>query len=154
MNCTNAEHLSLGEFWGNEQTRSIVLHDRFDQHLDTHTISCFKKDDECRHIHPFGSRLDHADFYEDESAQEVFYHSLDGKVTSENRFTLLLHRPQGCQYLNTHNTVISDVLNCNNNIQTGDSGQTFYQTVYTLKSNTKADTKPRDLVANQVCRQL
>ena len=72
----------------------------------------------------------------------------------EDRFLLQLHHPQGCQYLNTHNTTISDVVNCNNNIQTGDSGQTFYQTVYTMKTNIKDDAKPRDLVANQVCRRL
>ena len=65
-----------------------------------------------------------------------------------------LTRPQACQYINTHNVTISDVINCNNNIQTGDLGQTFYQTLYTAKNTFKDDVKPRDLVASQVCRRL
>ena len=90
MNCTGAERDSFRKFWGNTKTRNIVLHDRFGQHLDMHTSSCFKKGDECQNFHPFKIRLNDADLYEDDTAQKVFYHSLDEKVTSENCFTLLL----------------------------------------------------------------
>ena len=154
MNRNNDSRQALGNFWGSKKVRDIVLHDKFDQHLYTHAKSCQKKGDECRFLFPFMTRTDNTRMYCDSSSKSVEHHCLDGSVSTECRFSLELNRPQACQYINTHNVTVSDVINCNNNIQTGDSGQTFYQTLYTAKNTTKDDAKPRDLVANQVCRRL
>ena len=84
----------------------------------------------------------------------VTRHTLDGQVTKEDRFVVEIERPQGCQYMNVHNVTLSQVFTCNTNVAAGDSGQTWYQTLYQCKHTQKEDRESRDIVAKGVMRRL
>ena len=60
----------------------------------------------------------------------------------------------GCQYLNSHNTSISYILNCNNNVQIGDASQVFYSTLYTSKSTQEEDSERTKRIAETIIRRL
>ena len=77
----------------------------------------------------------------DNNKNETLWYSLDGSVNTVYPFIILPKRPMGCQYLNSHNTTISYILNCNNNIQIGDASQVFYTTLYTSKSTQEEDSE-------------
>ena len=145
-------------FWHDEQIRRILLRRRFDEHHDKHANSCFKKGCECRFLFPFMAWCNHTRLYKsgakDDTAVDVCRNTLDGNSKKDPRFIIELERNQGCQYMNTHNIAVSDVLNCNTNVQSGDSNQTFYQTMYQTKNTQKDDCEPRDLVAKALIRRL
>lgn len=84
----------------------------------------------------------------------VTRHTLDGRVGIEDRFVVEIERPQGCQYMNVHNVTLSQVFTCNTNVAAGDSGQTWYQTLYQCKHTQKEDRESRDIVAKNVIRRL
>ena len=60
----------------------------------------------------------------------------------------------GCQYLNSHNTTISYILNCNNNIQIGDASQVFYSTLYTSKSTQEEDSEKQLRIGRAVIKRI
>ena len=87
-------------------------------------------------------------------ARTIERHTIDGNVSVDNRFIIELEHPQGCQFMNTHSIPISNTLNCNTDVQVGDSGQTFYETLYHTRNTRKEDNEPIYLVAKQVTRRL
>ena len=46
-----------------------------------------------------------------------------------------------CQFINNHHKSVSEVFNCNTNIQIGDRSQIFYSTLYCGKSTQKEDAE-------------
>ena len=92
--------------------------------------------------------------YEGKTPVEVTRHTLDGGTSRENRFFVDIHRPQGCQFMNVYNRVLSHLFTCNTNVAAGDSGQTWYQTLYNCKNTQSDDREPRDVVAKSVIRRL
>jgi hypothetical protein len=53
-------------------------------------------------------------------------------------WSLNLKRQLGCEYINQHSPVVSEVFNCNSNVQIGDPPHVFYSTLYSSK-NTQAE---------------
>ena len=59
----------------------------------------------------------------------------------------------GCQYVNTHNPAISNVLNCNTPVQVGDGLHAFYSTWY-LSEATQLEDRGRQAHINSDIIQL
>ena len=122
--------LESDPFWGNNCIRETLLKYRFEVHSASHSASCFKKGCECRFLHPFTltpSTYIHED-RGNNNINETFWFCLDGTINSVYPFMVLPKRPMGCQFINAHNTPISEVFNFNTNIQIGDASQVFYST--------------------------
>ena len=120
-------------YWGKKEIRDILLKYRFEEHSANHAGSCFKKGCECRFLYPFMSSS-HTYIHEDRgdnNNNNTLRYSLDGSTNTVCPFMVILKRPMGCQFINAHNTAISEVLNCNTNLQIGDASQVFYSTLYT-----------------------
>ena len=60
----------------------------------------------------------------------------------------------GCQFNNAHNTAISEVLNCNTNLQIGDASQVFYSTLYTSKSTQDEDSEKQLRIGRAVIKRI
>ena len=148
--------LEKDAFWGNSHVREILLKYRFEEHSYHHVASCFKKDCECRFMFPFMSTActyiheDKGDY----NQNETLWYSLDGSVNSVYPFLVLPKRPMGCQFINAHNTTISQVLNCNTNIQIGDASQVFYSTLYTSKSTQEEDNEKQIRMGRAVIKRI
>lgn len=143
-------------FWGNKTVRDILLKYRFEEHAKSHRASCFKKECECRFLFPFTSSSNtyiHEDKGNDHDNNTLCY-SLDGTVKSVCPFMIILKRPFGCQYINAHNTAISEVLNCNTNLQIGDASQVFYSTLYTSKSTQDEDSETQLRIGRAVIKRI
>ena len=143
-------------FWGNMQVRQTLLKHRFEEHSSCHCGSCFKKSCECRFMFPFMSTpctYIHED-KGDNNKNETLWYSLDGSVNIVYPFLILPKRLMGCQYLNSHNTTISYILNCNNNIQIGDASQVFYSTLYTSKSTQEEDSEKQLRIGCAVIKRI
>ena len=143
-------------FWGNMHVRETLLKHRFEEHSSCHCGSCFKKSCECRFMFPFMSTpctYIHED-KGDNNKNETLWYSLDGSVNTVYPFIILPKRPMGCQYLNSHNTTISYILNCNNNIQIGDASQVFYSTLYTSKSTQEEDSEKQLRIGRAVIKRI
>ena len=167
----------------NAQARYLLQNKRMNEHCVLHTRSCHKYGCECRHCLPClatsedANQSDESEYkkelgedqkhlatelakntgtriYEGNEPVVVVRHTLDGDRCDENRFSIDIHRPQGSQYMNTYNVVLSRLFNCNTNVAAGDSGQTFYQTVYETKNTQSDDREPRDIIAKSVIRRL
>ena len=52
---------------------------------------------------------------------------------------IVLERKPWCHYVNVHNATLSEVLNCNSNVQVGDPYHMYYITLYNLKSTQEED---------------
>jgi hypothetical protein len=63
-------------------------------------------------------------------------------------------RPIGSEYINQHSHAVSEVLNCNSNIQIGDPTHVFYSTLYSSKSTQEEDSKRQKRVAMAIVRRL
>ena len=135
MNFDNSPSLEPGEiFWG-IQTLEKMLRLRFDEHLCKYVHSCFKKGPECCFLFLFLAWVKTTRIYEGhdsnnkqqqhgkDSKNKVERHTLNVNISVENRFVIEPERPQECQFMNTHSFPMSNILNCNTNVQAGDSGQ-------------------------------
>ena len=60
----------------------------------------------------------------------------------------------GSEYINQHSYVVSEVLNCNSNIQIGDPTHVFYSTLYTSKSTQEDDSNRQKRIAMAIVRRL
>ena len=60
----------------------------------------------------------------------------------------------GCEYINQHSFAVSEVLNCNSNIQIGDPTHVFYSTLYTSKSTQEDDANRQKRIAVAIIRRL
>ena len=143
-------------FGGNMHVRETLLKHRFEEHSSCHCGSCFKTSCECRFMFPFMSTpctYIHED-KGDNNKNKTLWYSLDGSVNTVYPFLILPKRPMGCQYLNSHNTTISYILNCNNNIQIGDASQVFYSTLYTSKSTQEEDSEKQLRIGRAVIKRI
>ena len=143
-------------FWGNKDVRQTLLRFKFDQHHWRHRPSCFKKCCECRFYLPdaacpesdidFGGDMDDVDSFD--------YHQLVGDVLKMTPWNVKRKRAMGCQYINTHNKNLSEIFNCNTNIQLGDIAQVFYSTLYCGKSTQKEDSEKQQRMNTALNRRL
>ena len=142
-------HDSLSEnlLWKNRRLRSLLKQKKFDEHRHTHTNSCWKKGHVCRFGPlPWKPNEKRSTIHEDrelpgEEDKSNEWHSLspDEMSNSIPPWMILKKRPMGCQYVNTHNQAIGDVLNCNTHVQIGDGSHAFYSTLYLSKSTQEED---------------
>ena len=148
----------LGElwdnFWNDPLVRRALLRIRYDEHMWQHVKGCFKKGCECRFFFPFLYSLV-TKIYNDISKDTIKRYKLDGSdVIEVPRYGFQMKRHQGSQYMNTHSIPISDVLNCNTNVSSGDLAQLMYQTLYVSKCTQNDDSIPRQQVATRVIRSI
>lgn len=143
-------------YWGKKEIRDILLKYRFEEHSANHAGSCFKKGCECRFLYPFMSSP-HTYIHEDRgdnNNNNTLRYSLDGSTNTVCPFMVILKRPMGCQYINAHNTAISEVLNCNTNLQIGDASHVFYSTLYTSKSTQDEDGETQLRIGRAVIKRI
>jgi len=148
--------LESDPFWGNKNIRDILLKNRFEEHSANHAGSCFKKGCECRFLFPFMSSS-HTYIHEDRGDNNInktIRHCLNGSTNNVYPFMVILKRPMGCQFLNSHNNAISEVFNFNTNIQIGDTSQVFYSTLYTCKSTQVEDKENQVHIGRAVIKRM
>jgi hypothetical protein len=141
-------------FWGNKHVRTLILRNRFEIHDVEHRQACFKTTCECRALHP---KLPHdnTDIDCDPTSKVCKLHRLvEGDWITMTPWSLNLKRPIGCEYINQHNPVISEVFNCNSNIQIGDPSHVFYSTLYSSKNTQAEDADRAKRVTIAIIRRL
>ena len=67
---------------------------------------------------------------------------------------IVLERKPWCHYVNVHNATLSEVLNCNSNVQVGDPYHMYYITLYNLKSTQEEDGERKQHIAHTIIRRL
>ena len=67
---------------------------------------------------------------------------------------IVLERKPWCHYVNVHNATLSEVLNCNSNVQVGDPYHMYYITLYNLKSTQEEDGERNRHIAQTIIRHL
>jgi hypothetical protein len=67
---------------------------------------------------------------------------------------VIVKRPMGCQFIDSHNTAISEVSNFNTNIQIGDLSQVIYGTLYTSKSTQDEDNEKQLRIGRAVIKRM
>ena len=137
------DHLA-NTHWGDEGIRTLMLQHRFEYHCMMHKHSCFKKGCECRFLFPF-IPSDKTFIDQDEStgnANSCPWHRLsDPHVQWISPWMLVPKRDMGSEYVNTFNCALSELFNCNTNVQIGDVWQVYYSTLYGSKSTQKEDSE-------------
>ena len=163
MTCGCAHDLLLDtSLWKNQGTRDLLKQKKFDEHRWQHTSSCWKKGCVCRFGPlPWKPNETRSVIHEDkglpgEKNTSIKWHSLRPNDLSLNvpPWMILNKRPMGCQYVNTHNKAIGDVLNCNTNVQIGDGSHVFYSTCYLSKSTQEEDKERQQRVHNAIIKLL
>ena len=142
------------EFWGNPDIRTTILKKRFEIHDHKHRQSCFKKDCECRFLFPFfPQQQTYID--EDETKGTISWYKLvETEHLQTKPWILNTKRDMGCEFMNSHSWVISELLNCNSNIQIGDPTQVFYSTLYSSKNTQKEDAERHKRIARSIIYRL
>ena len=168
---THSYHMTCGcahdslldtSLWKNQGTRDLLKQKKFDEHRWQHTSSCWKKGCVCRFGPlPWKPNETRSVIHEDkglpgEKNTSIKWHSLRPNDLSLNvpPWMILNKRPMGCQYVNTHNKAIGDVLNCNTNVQIGDGSHVFYSTCYLSKSTQEEDKERQQRVHNAIINLL
>lgn len=139
-------------FWGDKNIRDVLLRQRFDEHECFHRVSCFKKGWDCRFGLPEMS-CEETDIYPNEDSTVTWFRLKGGDLEVPS-WLLMKRRPMGCQFLNTHSKSISEVFNCNTNIQIGDRSQVFYSTMYCGKNTQKEDAERQQRIMDSSHRRL
>jgi hypothetical protein len=148
--CVEMDH----PFWSNSGIRSLLTKDRFEAHDCYHRKTCFKKGCECRFFFPHvpckRTKID-----ADPEQGTIRWHKLvaDEDIHS-SPWLLVPRRPLGCEFINTHNHPMSEILNCNTNVQIGDPTQVLYSTLYSSKNTQKEDAERRQRIAGSIIRRL
>ena len=144
-------------FWKDTKIRQLILTERFDHHEWCHRCSCFKKGCECRFCFPFPSSLKtfiHEDFGKDDE-NVTSWPNIDGSEPKRiPPWMIVLKRQPWCHYVNVHNATLSEVLNCNSNVQVGDPYHMYYITLYNLKSTQEEDGEKNRRIAQTIIRRL
>ena len=83
-----------------------------------------------------------------------WYRLVQGDILRVPPWLVMTKRPMGCQYMNTHNKYISQVLCCNTNIQCGDRSHVYYSTCYCGKSTQKEDRERSDRTNHACSKRL
>ena len=88
-------------------------------------------------------------------SKDVAWHRLVlGDTLEVPSWLLEKRRLMGCQYMNTYCKAISEVFNCNTNIQIGDRSQVFYSTLYWRKSTQKEEYERVQCINTAVNKRL
>jgi hypothetical protein len=114
----------------------------------------FQKNCECRMLFP---KLlhDHTTIVEDHSEGVTSFKRLvEGDTLLTGPWLLYPKCPMGCEYINQHSQAVSEVFNCNSNIQIGDPSHVFYSTLYTSKSTQDDDSNRQKRIAMAIVRRL
>jgi hypothetical protein len=90
----------------------------------------------------------------DNKKNEALWFCLNGSFNSVYPFMGIPKRPMGCQFINAHNTPISEVFNLNTNIQIGNASQVFYSTLYTSKSTQDENSKKQLRIGHAVIKRI
>ena len=144
-------------FWKNRKIRQLLLTERFDLHEWGHRCSCFKKGCECRFHFPFPSSLEtfiHEDFGNNDENVTLWPHINGSEPRRIAPWMIVLERKPWCHYVNVHNATLSEVLNCNSNVQVGDPYHMYYITLYNLKSTQEEDGERNRRIAQTIIRRL
>ena len=146
------------EFWGDEKIRQTLLRYKFDMHEYGHRCSCFKKTSECRFLFPFLT-TSKTYIHEDLGLNDkniISWHDLDlkGNLRKMAPWMVIPKRPMGCQYINAHNPTLSEIFNCNTNVQVGDPFHMYYITLYNLKSTQEEDSERNRRITQTIVRRL
>jgi len=142
------------EFWRDPKTRKVITKERFEFHDPKHRLSCFKKNAECRALFP---KMPHSEtILDDQSTGDpvTFHRLVEGEEVQTEPWLIYPKRPMGCEYINQHSYAVSEVLNCNSNIQIGDPTHVFYSTLYTSKSTQDDDANRQKRIAMAIVRRL
>lgn len=143
--------------WGEEDIRSLLLQHRFEYHCCFHRYSCFKKGCECRFLFPFTmcpkTTIDEDDSMKKENKVPC-YRLSDPHVKWMSPWMLTPERELGCEYVNTFNCALSEIFNCNTNVQIGDVWQVYYSTLYGSKSTEKEDSEIIQRILQSTVRRL
>ena len=154
LGCNNKEK---HWFWGDENVRNVLLNVRFNEHDYGHRQSCFKKDCDCRFNLP-DQPCQKTEIYEDKGAKDEnyvdWYRLVQGDILRVPPWKLTIKRPQGCQYMNTHNKYVTRVFCCNTNIQIGDRAHVYYTTCYCGKCTQKEDRQRADRTNHACTKRL
>jgi hypothetical protein len=143
------------DFYFNKRVRCHIAIARMNEHSFRHSGSCFKYCCSCRMRMPRLAR-NTSEFKIDEnlekqttwrylhkSQEEVFPYAVESK------------RLLGSQFLNTHNSIISECLACNNNVQIGSPRCLFYVVHYSSKTTQKDDRGVDfERIGNQIIRRI
>ena len=143
--------------WSDEGIRTLMLQHRFEYHCTWHRQSCFKKGNECRFLFPFIPR--ESTFIDQDESKEnknsTPWNKLsDPHVQWISPWMLVTQRDIGSEYMNTFNCALSELFNCNTNIQIGDVWQVYYSTLYGSKSTQKEDSDRVQRILQTVVRRL
>ena len=137
--------------------RGTLLRLKFGEHGWNHRDSCLKKGCDCRFFLPTPS-IAETDIYPDPgtNGENVikWYRLKEADTFEVPPWMVRTRRPMGCQFLNTHSRSISEVFNCNTNIQIGDRSQVFYSTLYCEKSTQKEDAEQQQRISHSINRRL
>jgi hypothetical protein len=153
---THETNFISDNFWGDKQVRDLLLRLCFDQHEYNHRHSCFKKSCECRFMFPFQT-CSCTYIHEDKGTNNenvIAWHRIDGTTMKMAPWMIVHKRPMGCQWMNVHNKTLSEVFNCNTNVQVGDPFHMFYITLYNLKSTQEEDGQRAKRIAQSLVRRL
>ena len=82
------------------------------------------------------------------------WHCLDGDIWDIPPWMVLPHRPLRCEFVNTHNDVIQEVLNFNMKVQIGDPSQIIYKALYDNKSTQGDDAEKARCISHYACCRL
>jgi hypothetical protein len=132
----------------------VITKERFEFHDPKHRLSCFKKNAECRALFP---KVPHREtIFDDKSTGDpvTFHRLVEGEEVQTKPWLIYPKRPMGCEYSNQHSYAVSEVLNCNSNIQIGDPTHVFYSTLYTSKSTQDDDANRQKRIAMAIVRRL
>ena len=103
--------------------------------------------------------LKHKYIHEDmgcRNENEISWHNLDLNGTHRRMapWMVISKRQPGYQYMNVHICTLSELFNCNINVQVGDPFHMYYITLYNLKSTQEEDSERSKQVAQTITRRL
>jgi hypothetical protein len=142
------------KFWGNHKARTMITRSRFEIHDVEHRQACFKTSCECRALHPKPPHITTEIDLDPTSETSKWFRLVEGDRLVTTPWLLNLKRPMGCEYINQHNPVISEVFNCNSNVQIGDPSHVFYSTLYSSKNTQAEDADRAKRVTVAIIRRL
>jgi hypothetical protein len=79
---------------------------------------------------------------------------LNGTYRKMAPWMVIPKQRMGCQYVNVHNPTLSEIFNCNANVQVGDPFHMYYITLYNLKSTQEEDSEQSKRVAQTITKRL
>ena len=143
--------------WADDDFRTLLREHRFEYHDMLHRFTCFKKGCECRFVFPFmAKRSTVIDEDDDEfNPNAITWNRLsDPKTIWMSPWLLMPKRELGSEFVNIHNSALSEIFNCNTNVQIGDIWQIYYSTLYGSKSTQQEDSERVQRILYAVSRRL